>query len=92
MKKTLEQRRIKAVISIAVIIVIIFSLGFFHNNIQQKYEEYVVVENEANPEDMQKRIVVLENSETGEKLTKEVLNRSIYTILYKEGKSIKIKE
>lgn len=91
MKNTMEQKRIKAVISIAVIIAIVFSLGIFYTNIQKQYEEYIVVENEANPENMQKRIVVLENCESGEKLTKEVLNRTIYAILYQEGKIVEIK-
>lgn len=92
MKKTLEQSRIKAVISIVVIIAIVFSIGAFYNNIQKQYDEYLVVENEANPQNMQKRIVVLENCESGEKLTKEVLNRTAQVILYKEGKIIKVKE
>ena len=91
MKKTMEQRRIKIVISIVVIIAIVFSIGFFYNNIQEKYNEYIIVENKPNPKEMQKRIVVLENCESEEKLTKEVLNRTTYAISYKEGKIIKIK-
>ena len=82
----------KTVISIGVIIAIVFSIGIFYNGDQEKYDEYVVVESKGNPENMQKRIVVLENCESGEKLTKEVLNRTTYAILYKEGKIIKIKE
>lgn len=82
----------KTIISIVLIIVIVFSIGVFYNNIQKQYDEYVVVENKANPEDMQKRIVVLENCESGKMLTKEVLNRTAQVILYKEGKIIKVKE
>ena len=81
-----KRSRIKTIIPIVVIIAIVFSIEFFYNNIQKQYDEYLVVENEANPQNMQKRIVVLENSESGEKITKEVLNRTTYAILYQEGK------
>ena len=40
----------------------------------------------------QTKVKLTERQQLFWRLTKEVLNRSIYTILYKEGKSIKIKE
>ena len=81
----------KTIISIAVIIAIVFGIGALYKNYQENYEQYIVVENNPDPEAMQKRIVVLENCESGEKITKEVLNRTTYAMLYKEGEIIKIK-
>ena len=92
MKNMIKRSRIKTIIPIVVIIAIVFSIGFFYNNIQKQYDEYLVVENEANPQNMQKRIVVLENCESGEKITKEVLNRTTYAILYQEGKIVEMRK
>lgn len=82
----------KTIISILVLFAIVFSLGTFYNNVEENYEDYIVIESKGNPENMQKRIVVLENCESGEKLTKEVLNRTTYAILYREGKIVEIRK